>query len=172
MAAVATPLWMVILPAYNVAVAAGADAVIEVFEPDEAGHRVWIDDGRVTVARWVYGRLPMEFGFNLKTVTFNGALLLALLLASPLPFGRKWAAKIAASLFVLYLFHVLVVYVTAVNPVYLTASPAPAYVEFYLDRLGPVWRKLSAALTMGMHAGGPALAPALIWAVTVNRKAL
>jgi len=169
---VVVPLWMATLPAYNLAVAKGADAAIETFEPDDAGHRVWLDEGRVTVARWVYGRRPMEFAFNLKTVTFNGALLLTLLLASPLPFGKRWLIKIVAGLFALYFFHVLVVYMTAVNPTHMSTSNVPAHVEFYLDRLGPVWRRMSAAMTLGLHAGGGALAPVLIWVGAVNKKVL
>ncbi len=172
MAAVITPLWLAVLPGYNVAVAEGADAAIGVFEPDDAGHRVWIEAGRVTLTRWVYGRSPMEFSFNLKTVTFNGALLLALLLASPMAFGKRWAVKVIASLLALYLFHVLVVYMSAVNPTSLSTSAAPAHVEFYLERLGPVWRKLSAAVTLSLHSGGRAFAPLLIWAIATNKKAL
>ena len=157
-------------PLYDRALAAGLNITIRIFEPHDMGHRVELEKSKIKISRWVNGLAPIEFNITGQSIAFNGAILIVLLLASPLPFSKRFAAALLLSVLALYIFHILILYATAINPFPILGQPYPDNALPYLARLGRFERVLTGAITKALHWGGWALAPMVIWAAATGKR--
>jgi len=164
------PLWIATAPLYNHALVRGLDISLHIFEPGDMGHRVRLKDGSIQSARWVYGRMPLKFNIKARYITYNGVILIALLLASPIPFRKRWALTLLLSMFALYLFHMLVLIVSVVNPFPFYKPPFPAHMLPYIQRFDPITWTMTFRLTKALHGGAWALAPLVVWVVAARRR--
>ncbi|GEM_PF-3188688 len=165
------PLWIAAAPLYNQALAGGLDISLYLFEPGDMGHRVALKDGSIKCSRWVHGLMPLEFNTKARHITYNGVILIVLLLASPIPFRKRWALTLVLSMLALYLFHVAVLIVSAVNPFPFSTPPFPSNMSPYIKRFDPITWTVTFRLVKALYDGGWALAPLIIWAVAVRRRA-
>ena len=165
------PLWMAVTPLYNRLAVFGLDLSLYVTEPENMSHLIKFESGRLTISRQIKDMQPMEFSFNVKMLTFNVVILLALILSSPLTFGKRWFFTIGLCMLAMYMFHVLVLYLTSLNPSLLTTRAPPSHVLPYLEQFGSRGSKLLGIITFSLHASGWALAPVIIWALAVRKKA-
>ena len=164
------PLWILATPLYDRAPAVGLDITLRIFEPHDMSHRVKLEEGRIKISRWVHGLDPIEFNITGQSISFNGAILIVLLLASPLPPNRRLGMTFLFSFFALCVFHVMLLYATAINPFPLLGQPYPASALPYMARLGPFERAVSGGITKALHGGGWAFAPVLIWGIATRKK--
>ena len=158
------PLWVAVTPIYNRALTGALDLSLRLAEPHDMGHRIKLEKGSISVGRWIYGVSPMEFEFQGEIISFNVITLLVLLLASPMPFGKRFLFAIVVSLLILFLLQTITMLTMAINPFPFLDSPLPANALLYLKRLEGWKFNVTAALTRELLIGGWTFFPVVIWA--------
>lgn len=98
--------WIFLTPAYDHAVAAGAEKVMRTFERPKVTHLRPAGDNFVTVDRADFDPRSKRPGIPVRDLTFNIALLTALFAASKRPFSDRNIGGFLIALVLLYATHI------------------------------------------------------------------
>jgi hypothetical protein len=99
-------MWIFLTPVYDKAVAAGAQAVMRVFENPKVTRLRPAEDNHVTVDRADFDPRSKRPGIPVRDLTFNIALLTALFAVSKRPFSDRNIGGFLLALLALYVTHV------------------------------------------------------------------
>lgn len=99
-------MWVFLTPAYDKAVAAGAQAVMRVFENPKVTRLRPAGDNYVTVDRADFDPRSKRPGIPVRDLTFNIALMTALFAVSKRPFSDRNIGGFLIALLLLYATHV------------------------------------------------------------------
>lgn len=136
------------------------------------GHHVFFVNDRIKIARWLHGIAPIEFFIEGKSVSYNTAILLVLMFASPISFGRKYFSKIFSALMVLFIFHLALLIFTSINPFPITGPRVPAAAIPYWEMYSPYKRTVIGMIVKLFHGAGTELAPIVIWLAAARKNAV